>query len=78
MGAISAVLLAFVHASVGTFGPFLYAPPVPHGKHALDVYAPAAANVRPVLVFFHGGGLREGDRREYAFFAARLRSKVMW
>ncbi len=65
------VLLALVQA-IGTFGSVLYAPPAPHEKHALDVYAPVAAHKRPVVVFFHGGGLQEGDRKNYAFFGRAL------
>jgi acetyl esterase/lipase len=44
---------------------------VPFGAHSrqrLDVYRPAAAPGRaPVLVFFYGGGWREGDRASYRF-----------
>ena len=34
-------------------------------KHRLDVYAPAGAHNAPVLLFVHGGGFVEGDRRDY-------------
>ncbi len=43
-----------------------YAPPVPDGKHELDVYAPAGARALPVVVFIHGGGFMQGDRSQYA------------
>jgi acetyl esterase/lipase len=45
--------------------PALYAAPVPHEKHVLDVYAPRGAAGRTVIVFVHGGGLTEGDRSWY-------------
>ena len=46
---------------------------VPYGKdpkQRLDVYFPAqkAANA-PVLLFLHGGGFREGDRKQYGYVA---------
>ncbi len=51
---------------------------IPYGEDArqkLDIYKPAAAGTHPVLLFFHGGSWKEGDRPSYAFvgraFAAR-------
>lgn len=32
-------------------------------RHRLDVYAPPDAVAAPVVVFFHGGGWRSGDKR---------------
>lgn len=37
---------------------------------SVDVYAPAGATVeqkRPVIIWFHGGGWRHGDRQSYGF-----------
>merc|ERR1719265_390554 len=43
-----------------------------HVCHHLDVYAPdgcTAGSLRPTLVFLHGGGWRNGDRRSrFGFF----------
>jgi acetyl esterase/lipase len=36
----------------------------PNGKDRLDLYLPEAARNVPVVVFFHGGGLRQGDKSE--------------
>lgn len=40
-----------------------YAPP-PHGRRTLDLYAPAEGQARPVLVWIHGGGWRQGDKSQ--------------
>jgi acetyl esterase/lipase len=46
---------------------------VPYGndpKQRLDLYFPAKqASNAPVLVFLHGGGFREGDRKQYGYVA---------
>jgi acetyl esterase/lipase len=46
-----------------------------HARQRLDIYRPADEDPRPVLVFFHGGSWRDGDREGYGFvgraFAAR-------
>jgi acetyl esterase/lipase len=54
-----------------------YLPSAEHagGKDRLDVYAPAGARGAPVLVVFHGGGLREGDKAESAFVGERLAAR---
>jgi poly(3-hydroxybutyrate) depolymerase len=46
----------------------------PDPKHRLDVYMPqgAAAASRPVVVFWHGGRWREGDKSDYRFVGAAL------
>jgi acetyl esterase/lipase len=36
----------------------------PDGKHRLDLYLPEGTKNFPVVVFFHGGGLRGGDKAE--------------
>jgi acetyl esterase/lipase len=43
-------------------------------QHRLDVYAPsaAAAAPRPVVVFWHGGRWRFGDKADYRFVGAAL------
>lgn len=46
---------------------------VPYGKdpkQRLDVYFPVQkASNAPVLLFLHGGGFREGDRKQYGYVA---------
>jgi acetyl esterase/lipase len=42
------------------------------GKDRLDVYMPEGAEGVPVVVFFHGGGLREGNRNHGYLVAKRL------
>ena len=46
---------------------------VPYGKDAkqrMDIYFPAQkASNAPVLLFLHGGGFREGDRKQYGYVA---------
>ena len=46
----------------------------PGPQHRLDVYVPqrAAASLRPVVVFWHGGRWREGDKADYRFIGAAL------
>ena len=44
----------------------------PEPKQAADVYLPREAPGGPVFVFLHGGGFREGDRRQYGFVARPL------
>ena len=42
-------------------------------RGGLDVYTPAGpANPAPVIVFFYGGGWREGAREDYRFVASEL------
>ena len=46
---------------------------VPYGKdpkQRLDLYFPVQkASNAPVLLFLHGGGFREGDRKQYGYVA---------
>jgi acetyl esterase/lipase len=46
-----------------------------HARQRLDIYKPAGDGTKPVLLFFHGGSWRDGDRAGYGFvgraFAAR-------
>ena len=46
---------------------------VPYGKDAkqrMDLYLPVQkSNNAPVLLFLHGGGFREGDRKQYGYVA---------
>jgi acetyl esterase/lipase len=46
---------------------------VPYGKdpkQRMDLYFPAQkASNAPVLIFLHGGGFREGDRKQYGYVA---------
>jgi acetyl esterase/lipase len=46
----------------------------PDKKDRLDIYAPAGAANAPVIVAFHGGGLRQGDKSEQAFVGRRFAS----
>ena len=49
-----------------------YAAPAANGKHLLDVYQPQSGSVHTVVIFIHGGGLTEGDRRWYRAVGASL------
>lgn len=45
----------------------------PDPQQRLDVYVPeSAAEARPVVVFWHGGRWREGDKADYRFVGAVL------
>lgn len=46
----------------------------PDPQHRLDVYVPSkpATAPRPVIVFWHGGRWREGDKSDYRFVGAAL------
>lgn len=41
-------------------------------KQKLDIYRPAGAANRPVLVFYHGGAWVRGDRKQYPFLGSRF------
>ncbi len=41
-------------------------------KHKLDVYIPKDKKNFPVMVFFHGGGWKSGDRSEYPLLGNRF------
>lgn len=41
-------------------------------KHKLDVYVPKDKKNFPVMVFFHGGGWKAGDRSEYPLLGNRF------
>jgi acetyl esterase/lipase len=43
-----------------------------HPRQILDVYTPRRAKNAPVIVFFHSGGWRGGDRGSYAFVGESL------
>lgn len=42
-----------------------------HPLQKLDIYLPDAKSV-PLLIYFHGGGLTEGDKSQQAFFCSFL------
>jgi len=42
------------------------------GRDLLDVYMPDGSALAPVVVFFHGGALMEGDKQHGAILARRL------
>ena len=45
-------------------------------RHGLDVYQPTkSGGLRPVVVFFYGGGWDQGDRRQYRFVGKALAAK---
>lgn len=45
-------------------------------KQRLDLYFPARTpRQAPVFLFIHGGGFREGDRRQYGYVAAPLAAR---
>jgi acetyl esterase/lipase len=59
------------------FGPFKRHANIAYGsdpQHRLDVYVPhgSAAAPRPVIVFWHGGRWRFGDKADYRFVGAAL------
>lgn len=49
---------------------------VPYGeldRQTLDIYTPrAVSNSSPLLVFFYGGGWKDGDKADYGFVASSL------
>jgi arylformamidase len=48
----------------------------PDPKQRLDLYFPGQApRQAPVFLFIHGGGFREGDRRQYGYVAAPLAAR---
>jgi acetyl esterase/lipase len=60
-------------AYLGSEGNYTVKTGIAYGKDArqkLDVYTPvtkAGSKPQPILVFFHGGSWRDGDRESYAF-----------
>ncbi len=81
---ISALVLAgcerlgFLAANVpAVFGSYKRHANIPYGperQQRLDVYVPerAAVEPRPVVVFWHGGRWRDGDKADYRFVGATL------
>ncbi len=48
----------------------------PHDRHRLDIYRPAdGADTGPVVVFFYGGGWRDGEREAYGFVGSALAAR---
>jgi acetyl esterase/lipase len=45
---------------------------IAYGAAAVDVYAPKSATAAPVIVWFHGGALLEGDKKDEAEIATRF------
>lgn len=41
-------------------------------RQRLDVYSPKGATVRPIIVFWYGGGWERGDKSHYRFVGATL------
>jgi acetyl esterase/lipase len=59
------------------FGPYARHTDIAYGddpRHLLDVYLPSApaASPRPVIVFWHGGRWKFGDKADYRFVGAAL------
>jgi acetyl esterase/lipase len=69
--------LAFLAANApSVFGAFKRHANIAYGpdpQQQLDVYVPTtAAGPRPVVVFWHGGSWRQGDKADYRFVGAAL------
>jgi acetyl esterase/lipase len=70
--------LEFVAANVpAAFGDYRRLPNIAYGadpQHRLDVYVPdrTSAQPRPLVVFWHGGRWRFGDKGDYRFVGAAL------
>ncbi len=70
--------VAFMAANVpAAFGAYQRHPDISYGadlQHRLDVYVPdqASAGPRPLVVFWHGGRWRFGDKADYRFVGAAL------
>jgi acetyl esterase/lipase len=70
--------LGFLAANVpAAFGPYKWHANIAYGadpQQRLDVYVPetAVAGPRPVVVFWHGGRWRYGDKTDYRFVGAAL------
>lgn len=46
--------------------------PDPLGERRLDLFLPERRSGVPLVVFVHGGGFQEGDRKDYAFVGETL------
>jgi acetyl esterase/lipase len=70
--------LGFIAANLpAAFGPYKRHANIAYGpdpQHCLDVYQPdqAVTAFRPVVVFWHGGRWRYGDKADYRFVGAAL------
>jgi len=70
--------MVFLAANVpAAFGPYVRHVNIAYGadpQHRLDVYVPeqASSAPRPVVVFWHGGRWRFGDKADYRFVGAAL------
>jgi acetyl esterase/lipase len=69
--------LGFMAANVpAAFGPYKRHTDIAYGtdpQHRLDVYVPdKAAETRAVVLFWHGGRWRFGDKSDYRFVGAAL------
>ncbi|MGH9480326.1 MAG: alpha/beta hydrolase [Terriglobales bacterium] len=61
--------------TAASFSDFTERTNLAYGKlpaNRLDVYLPADAEHRPVVVFFYGGGWKDGDKASYKFVGAAL------
>ena len=72
-----ATRFGFLAANLPTvFGPYERQADLAYGaepQHRLDVYFPrVAAAPRPVIVFWHGGSWKSGDKADYRFVGAAL------
>lgn len=77
MAATGCSRVAFLAANVpAAFGAYERHSDIPFGadpQHRLDVYVPLkAASARPVVVFWHGGRWKFGDKADYRFVGAAL------
>ncbi len=52
--------------------PYIDGDPADAAKHKLDLYLPKGKTNFPVMVFYHGGSWRSGDRSQYALLGNRF------
>lgn len=62
LATLLAILAALLPAAEPTLADVRYGP---HERHVLDFYRAPARNLSPVLIFFHGGGFKAGDKRSF-------------
>lgn len=59
---IACLAACFVQAAEPTLADVHYGP---HERHVLDFFEAATSGPAPVLIYFHGGDFREGDKRSF-------------
>lgn len=74
VSACAGLAFTVVNAPV-LFGDFERRAEIAYGTHSrqqLDVYSPKAAQGRPIIVFWYGGGWENGRKSQYRFVGAAL------